>query len=350
MKKRNKANRKLPSGVKFCILLSIFTAAVCFSILSIMNWGETTIIARDELSNSFPSVDIKENRFSGRLQNPVEEESLNLNGDTPTVNQIMNYQEFANLPFYEVDFEQLTSENSDTVAYIHMNSLDISYPILQKKDDDVDHPYYATHDFNGNENSKGWVFANKYSSFNPIGYTPVPYGTNTPIYGHANGKNSVFYPFQDMFLSSWQSNLTNYAVWISTPQRNYVFQIFSVYTVYPETYYEAHSYSDPKVKEDWYKTMKNRSVLSYDVFVNTDDIVITLASIPGDFTHVIVAQAKLIKWQDRVQDVNPLDDNSSSDESGNTDNSDNTNQERIDTKNTTIQNANSEPNEETASV
>lgn len=301
MKKNKVGKQKNVKFVIFCLLLTISTAAIDFSLLAILDWVGANAIEKNKLADYKSSITVTKNQTNEILTNPAKEDSIDITGEKITKNQIADYEHFANLPFYEVDFQQLAKDNPDIIAFIHMDSLDISYPIVQKKNDDKDNPYYLTHDISGNQNEGGWIYADIYSNLNPIGSTN-PYGTNTVIYGHERGETSILSSLRNTLTKEWQSDMNNYAMWISTPEQNYVLQIFSVYTIYPESYYTAGGFTNTKVKETWYKTMKKRSTLPHDVFLDVNDTILTISSAPDDFSNRIVIQAKIIKTQSRQKE------------------------------------------------
>ena len=297
---KKKSIKKISRYAMYSLLLSIAAAFLVFSVLVIVDWVKANVMAKEQLYEYAESFTLEKNYSEGTLANPVDENSRNLNDETPTQNQIQEYRYLTELPFFEADFEELKEINPDIAAFIHFDNLHISYPIMQKEDDDSENPYYLTHNLKGEEYSNGWLYVDHYRNLNPIGSTNLaPYGANTVIYGNARGTTAPFAPLLDTLSKDWQSDPDNYIFWVTTPTYNYVFQIFSVYTIYPEKYYRAHVYSSPEVKKSWYKTMQKRSIFETNVFLNTDDVVLTLSSIPDELENQIVVQAKLIKSQKR---------------------------------------------------
>ena len=59
-----------------------------------------------------------------------------------------------NLEFMTIDFNELLSMNSDTVAYLKVDGTNINYPVVQTNNND----YYLTHSFDHSENDSGWIF------------------------------------------------------------------------------------------------------------------------------------------------------------------------------------------------
>ena len=82
---------------------------------------------------------------------------------------------------YEIDFESLKKQNSDTVAYLKVNNTKIDYVVVKAKDN----KYYLTHNFKKKGNAAGWVFADYHNKFDGK-------DRNIVIYGHNMKNGSMF--------------------------------------------------------------------------------------------------------------------------------------------------------------
>lgn len=80
-----------------------------------------------------------------------------------------------------IDFSNLKAENPDTVGWIEIPDTDISYPVVQAKDNDE----YLTHSFSGAKNSSGAIFLDAESQSDLM-------GMHTIIYGHHMRDGSMF--------------------------------------------------------------------------------------------------------------------------------------------------------------
>ena len=85
------------------------------------------------------------------------------------------------VPLLEIDFEALCKINPDTAAWLHVPALDISYPVVYRKDRE----YYTKHTFEGTRNANGAVFV---EPFNGADFTDL----NTFLYGHNSADGSMF--------------------------------------------------------------------------------------------------------------------------------------------------------------
>ncbi len=81
-----------------------------------------------------------------------------------------------------IKLEELQEENPDIVAWLEILDTDISYPILQGKDND----YYMTHNYKKEYSKDGSLFLDKDYNWD------IP-SSNLLIYGHNNrGSNNMF--------------------------------------------------------------------------------------------------------------------------------------------------------------
>lgn len=81
----------------------------------------------------------------------------------------------------EIDFEALLAINGDTVAWLDLPALGISYPVVFTTDRD----YYLSHTFEGNKNAGGAIFV---EPVNEPGFSD----RNTFLYGHNSADGSMF--------------------------------------------------------------------------------------------------------------------------------------------------------------
>jgi len=222
----------------------------------------------------------------GTLTNPPSVEEQPEKENTPT--QVSDYWYYIKVPFYSVDFTELINKNSDTVAYIHMNNTNVNYPVVQTTDNN----YYLTHAFDKSNNSSGWVFLDYRNN-------PDFSDDNTIIYGHGRWNNTVFGSLRSTLTEKWQSNKDNYTISISTPAKDLVYQIFSIYVINSETYYITPKFYFESDKEKWINTMKERNTVPIDTEVGINDKILTLSTCYADDDRRIVIHARLIKELNR---------------------------------------------------
>ena len=272
-KKRRKKRRLRPRLWFFLVLVTIFITMIIYSCSTLFNWNQDNKDVKkieEVIENNVQPVEKKE---QGNLVNPPTEKDS-------------DYWYYVNVPFYDVDFSKLLKKNPDTVAFIHVPNTNINYPIVQTNDNE----YYLNHAFDKSKNDAGWVYMDYRNSSNFS-------NDNTIIYGHGRVNKTVFGSLKDTLTDKWQSDKSNYVIQISTLTTNFVYQIFSIYTIKSESYYITPAFSTTEKKENWLSTMKKRNIAPIDTNINVNDKIITLSTCQNNNGGRIVVQGKLIKEQ-----------------------------------------------------
>lgn len=199
-----------------------------------------------------------------------------------------DYWYYINMDMMSVDFNELKQKNSDTVGLIKVNGTNVNYPIVQSNDN----TYYLKHAFDKSKNSAGWVFADYRNNM-------VNFDKNTVIYGHSRSNQTVFGSLKKVLNKSWYGNKDNHIIKLSTPTENTLWQIISIYTIKPESYYITTKFSNSQF-QTFVKTIKERSQINFSGTINENDKILTLSTcedVAG--TTRLVIHAKLIKLEKR---------------------------------------------------
>lgn len=272
---RKKKKRKRLRPWAFWSFTIIFITAISISALSLIDW---------EKDNK------KIEKLNEEIEELIEMTPINEEGEliNPPEDVKSDYWYFVEQPFYDIDFTPLQLKNDDTIAFIHMENTNINYPIVQTTNNE----YYLTHAFDKSYNNAGWVFMDYENLLNFQ-------SDNTVLYGHGRLDKTVFGSLKNALTKEWQANKENYIIWISTPNENMVYQIFSIYTIESESYYIKTSFANDEEKQKWIDTMKNRNITGEDTIVTASDKILTLSTCLNNDGGRIVVQAKLIKIQKR---------------------------------------------------
>ena len=103
----------------------------------------------------------------------------------------------------------------------------------------------------------------------------------------------MFGSMRNVIKPNWYNNKNNHIIKISTTNNNQLWQVFSTYTIEPESYYITTRFADDESYDKFLNTIQSRSVYNYDVKVSTKDKILTLSSC-YDHTKRVVLHAKLI--------------------------------------------------------
>ena len=208
----------------FILILSILIVILC--IIKIFFWN------KDNQTIDKIEKDINTKKI---VKETKSETAQNIN---PPKNKDDDYWYYINMDMMSVDFNDLKQKNSDTVGFIKVNGTNVNYPIVQSNDNS----YYLKHAFDKSKNSAGWVFADYRNDM-------VNFDKNTVIYGHSRSNQTVFGSLKKVLNKSWYGNKDNHVIKLSTPTENTLWQIVSIYTIKPESYYITTKFSDKQFKE-----------------------------------------------------------------------------------------------------
>lgn len=267
--RKNKKKKKIKKFIwKTIFILSIFIIITC--LIYILFWHKDN-----------QKITKIENNIKKVVKEKKDPDAVNIN---PPEDKNDDYWDFIKMNMLDVDFNKLIQRNSDTVAFIKVNGTNVNYPVVQT----TDNKYYLTHAFDKSKNSAGWVFADYRDNMQN-------FNRNTIIYGHSRSNQTVFGSLKKVLNKSWYSNKENHVIKLSTPTSNTLWQIFSIYTVDPESYYITTDFTDDSYQE-FLTTIKNRSQIKFSGTVNINDKILTLSTCKDTRgTQRLVIHAKLIK-------------------------------------------------------
>ncbi len=262
-------NKQLVRNISILVCISI----LFISLYTIFNWGIDNYKIKKINKDIKDNTILSNNNDLGELINPPKDKNS-------------NYYYYVKMPFYQVDFSNLLTKNNDTVAFIHINNTLVNYPVVKASDNN----YYLKHSFDKKQNKAGWIFMDYRNSIDEL-------SDNTVIYGHRRLDGTMFGTLKNILLPSWQNNKDNYVIFLSTLKENYLFQIFSIYTIKIEDYYITTNFNGVNEKQKWIDTMKERNTASINTEVNINDKILTLSTCYGNSSKRLVVHAKLIKKQ-----------------------------------------------------
>ena len=207
------------------------------------------------------------------------------NDDDTTTKTKDDYDIYANMSILSINFENLLKVNSDTKGWVMVPGTEINYPFVQYTDNN----YYLKHSYDKSSNKKGWVFLDYRNNVND-------FDKNTVLYAHGLVNNQMFGSMRNIVKENWYTNSDNHFIKTATLQNNQVWQVFSTYTIEPESYYIITKFNNDDEFLDFVNTLKKRSVYDYNVDVSKDDKILTLSSCYSDSKRMVL-HAKLISNQ-----------------------------------------------------
>ena len=205
--------------IKITILI-VLLAVIGFSIWKLVSDAIYAKTAKEEYERLSQYTEVTENIVEETvpeavIEPEVEEETQ----EVPVIDPVPT-------DFF-VDFPELSSINSDIKGWLVINSLEISYPLVQGEDNE----FYLEHSFEKENLSAGSIYVDYENSgdFSDL---------NTYIYGH-NMKNRTMFGSLKKIIDDESLLEEDPYIYIYTPEYKFTYKIFSYYiTRYDSDRYE----------------------------------------------------------------------------------------------------------------
>ena len=204
-----------------------------------------------------------------------------------TTTKLTEYETYANTNALSVNFENLLTVNEDTKGWIKVEGTNINYPFVQSNDNQ----YYLKHTFDKTSNKKGWVYLDYRNDVENL-------SQNNILYAHGLVNNTMFGSMRKTLKPAWYKNKNNHTIRITTLNTYQYYQVFSVYTILPESYYITTRFSSNEEFNNFINTIKKRSIYDFGTDVSVEDKILTLSSCYNDEKRMVI-HAKLIKIESK---------------------------------------------------
>lgn len=177
-----------------------------------------------------------------------------------------------------IDFEAVKAEYPDVVAWLKMDDVDISYPIVQAGDND----YYLAYDPSGQVNIDGSIF---------LDYRNKSLDTDlyALVYGHNMLDESMFGQLDNYVDENFYHQGTG-AFYIYTPKGSYRYKIFAINIVDPTDDVYQMGFTNTQVFATFVQQLKERSMYDTGVEVAGSDHIVTLSTCSASNRLVLCAK------------------------------------------------------------
>ena len=184
---------------------------------------------------------------------------------------------------YSVDFAGLKEINPNTVGWIKLRGIYISFPVVKTDNNN----FYLKHSFDDSYNVCGWIFADYRNKID---------GTdkNTIIYGHNRRDGTMFSPLTEVLNPNWYDKEKNRIVTFITENEVQQFEVFSIYQTNVEDYYIQTDFKSNTDYLDFLNNLKNRSTKDFNIQLTEDDQILTLSTCGKGNKQRVVLHAKKI--------------------------------------------------------
>ena len=280
MSRRRKRTKTLGDVIRLIVMLAAL-AVFLYSGYTLYGFYKEYKKSSDEYDNLENSYAADQEQESENIDNLEDDDALqSISGQE--VRTVFEDGEEKTLPVLKnpIDFTQLLSVNSDIVGWLRIRALDISYPVVQGKDND----YYLHRTFEKTDNFAGCLFVN---SYNMGDFTDQ----NTIIYGH-NMKNGSMFGKLKNFSDPEVFKKSRY-FWIFTPDFIYQYRIFSASVLDMTGLTYQISFTDDEFDQFISRAYSNSVVDNQGVTVTKEDRIVTLSTCTGDDSTRFVVMGKL---------------------------------------------------------
>lgn len=242
------------------VLLVLFSGLLVFSVFKIVQLKQEY----DSGSESYSALDVYVS-----LPDPVSPEGADPTqpGDETVPSQP---EETAESVWPVVDFDALAAINPDIVAWVYIPGTDISYPVVQGRDND----HYLYHMFDGGYNRAGCVFLD-------VNVSPDFSARNSVLHGHNLLNDTMFAGLLDYREQSFYD--AHPQVFLLTPDGNYRAKLFSGYI----TDVDSGAWDSVFSQEEyilWQQEIARKSCFATDVVPMSGDRILTLSTCSYEFS------------------------------------------------------------------
>ena len=288
---REPAKKKKASKKERLVWTIVFFASMfCFAFLVIrfVLWELENLSMKNQISDIYAMAEVNEVVTRGAITDVGDTTVYQPEAvpENPTYNRPNDYWYYMSMSMLNVDFSELKKINNETAGWIQVSGTNVNYPYVHTSDN----KYYLKHSFDKSSNGAGWVFLDYRNN-------PDSFGRNNILYAHGRMDNTMFGSLKQIVTPSWYNNSNNYVVKTSNEKENTLWQVFSVYTILPESYYIKTKFNDEEF-DKFLNTITSRSVHDFNVDVSIDDKVLTLSTCYDDTLRVVL-HAKLIRTEEK---------------------------------------------------
>ena len=269
MSRRRKRTKTLGDVIRLIVMLAAL-AVFLYSGYTLYGFYKEYKKSSDEYDNLENSYAVDQEQESENIDNLEDDDALqSISGQE--VRTVLEGGEEKTLPVLKnpIDFTQLLSVNSDIVGWLRIRALDISYPVVQGKDND----YYLHRTFEKTDNFAGCLFVN---SYNMGDFTDQ----NTIIYGHNMKNGSMFASLEKYKKQAYYEE--HPVLYLLTPEKAYRLVVFAGFVTASDSDVYTLQFGDAG-RQDWIDRAKRQSDFQTDVQVREDEPVVTLSTC--DYTY-----------------------------------------------------------------
>ena len=214
---------------------------------------------------------------SVHFEKVLSDKNIRFDENSYTNEELNVFKKYEKYLLKQVDIKRLKKINKDTVCWLNVSGTRINYPIVQAYNND----FYFENNYDKHSSSTGWPFMD-YRNSSKIN------DDNTIFYGKSLTYGMNFGDLDKLFDDKNSRDIV-----ILTNRKKYTYKLLSVYKTPFSEYFLINNFTSADEKEKFFEDIKSKSVMNYNVDVDYNDRIITLATNSSDNLW-IVAHAVLV--------------------------------------------------------
>lgn len=261
--------------------LTLLIALVCFGIAAFFAWKIYSTQQENAESDAIYDAIAQAVSTEEPAETEALDESLGLSAEPEETIGATTEERVLS-----VDFGELMAINDEVVGWLHLPDSVINYPVVQGSDNIC----YLKHLLDGTYNNNGCLFID---CKNKMDFSD----DNTLIYGHHMDSGKMFASLVKYKEQSYYD--THQVVYFSTPEQDFMIEIFSGYVTSVDSSAYMISWSSREEKIEWLKDMFHNSDFYSELTVYPDEHIVTLSTCDYTFQNArYVVHGRLVEIAD----------------------------------------------------
>ena len=246
---------KKPIWIVIVCVCIVLLSAVAFFLLRYLTQPQ---VSREDFT---PTVAATEEDSTEQTQKPTEQKKINTWGYT-----------LAELGDFNVDFDELTSINSDIYAWIYIPNTNVDYPVAQSMSDGDD-SFYLEHNIYRQYQFSGTIYSE-------IKNSTDFHDRVTVLYGHNMLNGSMFASLHNFEDEEFFDE--NNTIFVLTKDKVYTYLVYSAYTYDDRHILNSFFLSNDEIFREYLDSTLNPHSYNENVRerveLNTDNRILTLST------------------------------------------------------------------------
>ena len=257
------------------------------TIESLKDDSKDNVVQEEVKDNSSEEISID---LSDLSQEEKEEVKVEVIYDEKTDTYLLDH----NYEFLDIDFNELNDKNEDMVGYIDFPNTKISYPVLQRENDETN-DYYLHRSENGMPYYPGSIYLDTVVDLSLGDDSSTMQNTTIPIYGHNMRNGSMFHDLRNFKNQSYVDE-HSYGAFYNEDGSVYALEVVAGFLTSGDTDENILVYNldNEEVLNNYKSFLNDNSLVKTDVDIEYGDKLVNLVTCSyedNNYRFVLVCKA-----------------------------------------------------------